>query len=50
MRSGIHCEYLISTLRVTYAIDFEHSQWISEYTHYVDMTGFVTSEVANFND
>jgi len=24
-RSVIHCEYSISTVRVTYAIDFKHS-------------------------
>jgi len=32
LRSVIHCEYSISIVRVTYAIDFEHSQWISERT------------------
>jgi len=30
LRSVIHCEYSISTVRVTYAIDFELSQWVSE--------------------
>jgi len=30
--SVIHCEYSISIMHVTYAIDFEHSQWISERT------------------
>jgi len=29
LRSVIHCEYSISAVRVTYAIDFEHLQWVS---------------------
>jgi len=29
--SFIHCEYSISIVRVTYAIDFEHSRWILEH-------------------
>jgi len=28
LRSVIHCEYSISTVRVTYAIDFEHLLWV----------------------
>jgi len=32
LRSDIHCKYSIFIVHVTYAIDFEHSQWISERT------------------
>jgi len=35
LRSDIHCEYSISIMHVTYAINFEYSQWISERTHSV---------------
>jgi len=30
LRSVIHREYSIITVRVTYFTDFEHSQWVSE--------------------
>jgi len=30
LRSVIYCEYSISTVHVMYAVDFEHSQWVSE--------------------